>query len=68
VPPEERVPYVAGGRPSRTTPAAVELDPRAPEPSDEVPDEKAARGGGFLAEGVAPPKRASGLGESSILN
>jgi MFS family permease len=27
-----RAPYVAAGRPSRTTPAAVELDPRAPEP------------------------------------
>jgi hypothetical protein len=43
VPPEERAPYVAGGRPSRTTPVAVELDPRAPEPSDEEPAEQAAR-------------------------
>ena len=32
VPPAERAPYVAAGRPSRTTPVAVELDPRAPEP------------------------------------
>jgi MFS family permease len=32
VPPAGRAPYVAAGRPSRTTPAAVELDPRAPEP------------------------------------
>ena len=33
VPPAERAPYVAAGRPSRTTPVAVELDPRAPEPA-----------------------------------
>jgi MFS family permease len=32
VPPAERAPYVAAGRPSRTTPVAAELDPRAPEP------------------------------------
>jgi MFS family permease len=32
VPPAERAPYVAAGRPARTTPVAVELDPRAPEP------------------------------------
>jgi MFS family permease len=32
VPPAERAPYVAAGRPSRTTPVAVELDPRGPEP------------------------------------
>jgi MFS family permease len=42
VPPEERAPYVAGGRPSRTTPVAVDLDPRAPAPSD-APVEEAAR-------------------------
>jgi MFS family permease len=43
VPPEERAPYVAGGRPSRTTPVAVDLDPRAPEPSGDAPLEEAAR-------------------------
>jgi hypothetical protein len=43
VPPEERAPYVAGGRPSRTTPAAVALAPRAPEPGDDAPLEEAAR-------------------------
>jgi MFS family permease len=32
VPPEARAPEVAAGRPSPTTPVAVELDPRAPEP------------------------------------
>jgi MFS family permease len=37
VPPEERAPYVATGRPSRTTPVALELDPRAPELPDEEP-------------------------------
>jgi MFS family permease len=41
VPPEERAPYVAGGRPSRTTPVAVELDPRAPAPSDALVEEAA---------------------------
>ena len=35
VPPAERDRYVAAGRPSRTTPVAVELDPRAPAPADE---------------------------------
>jgi MFS family permease len=35
VAPEDRAPYVATGRPSRTTPVAVDLDPRAPEPTDE---------------------------------
>jgi len=34
VPPEERAPYVAAGRPSRSTPVAVDLDPRAPDPSE----------------------------------
>ena len=42
VPPEERAPYVAAGRPSRTTPVAVDLDPRAPVPTDDVPAEEAA--------------------------
>ena len=42
VPPEERAPYVAAGRPSRTTPVAVDLDPRAPAPTDDVPAEEAA--------------------------
>ena len=42
VPPEERAPYVATGRPSRTTPVAVDLDPRAPVPTDDVPAEEAA--------------------------
>jgi MFS family permease len=32
VPPAARAPYVAAGRPSRTTPVAIELDPRAPPP------------------------------------
>jgi MFS family permease len=35
VPPAERDRYVAAGRPSRTTPVAVELDPRAPPLVDE---------------------------------
>ncbi len=35
VPPAERDRYVAAGRPSRTTPVAVELDPRAPARIDE---------------------------------
>jgi len=43
VPPEERAPYVAGGRPSRTTPVAVELDPRAPEPEEPAPEDETAR-------------------------
>jgi MFS family permease len=43
VPPEERAPYVVGGRPSRTTPVAVELDPRAPEPGADVPLEETAQ-------------------------
>ena len=30
LPPEVRAPYVASGRPARTTPVAIELDPRAP--------------------------------------
>ena len=42
VPPEERAPYVAAGRPSRSTPVAVDLDPRAPVPTDDVPAEEAA--------------------------
>jgi MFS family permease len=42
VPPEERAPYVAAGRPSRSTPVAVELDPRAPEPTEDAPAEEAA--------------------------
>ena len=42
VPPEERAPYVAAGRPSRSTPVAVDLDPRAPAPIDDVPAEEAA--------------------------
>ena len=42
VPPEERAPYVAAGRPSRTTPVAVDLDPRAPVPPDDVPAEEDA--------------------------
>jgi MFS family permease len=42
VPPEERAPYVAAGRPSRSTPVAVDLDPRAPAPTDEEPAEEAA--------------------------
>ena len=42
VPPEERAPYVAAGRPSRSTPVAVDLDPRAPAPTDDVPAEEAA--------------------------
>jgi hypothetical protein len=33
---------VAAGRPSRTTPVAVDLDPRAPVPTDDVPAEEAA--------------------------
>ena len=41
VPPEERAPYVAAGRPSRSTPVAVDLDPRAPAPTDDVPAEEA---------------------------
>jgi MFS family permease len=36
VPPEGRAPYVAAGRPSRTTPVAAELDPRAPEPTEDA--------------------------------
>ena len=43
VPTAERDRYVAGGRPSRTTPVAVDLDPRAPAPTDDVPAEQAAR-------------------------
>jgi MFS family permease len=43
VPPEQRTPYVAAGRPSRTTPVAVDLDPRAPEPTDDEPVEEATR-------------------------
>jgi MFS family permease len=43
VPPEQRAPYVAAGRPSRTTPVALDLDPRAPEPTDDKPVEEAAR-------------------------
>jgi MFS family permease len=43
VPTAERDRYVAGGRPSRTTPVAVDLDPRAPEPSGDAPLEEAAR-------------------------
>jgi MFS family permease len=35
LPPEARAPYVAGGRPARTTPVAIELDPRAPQPADQ---------------------------------
>jgi hypothetical protein len=35
-PPETRAPYVVAGRPSRTTPAAIDLDPRAPDPADEA--------------------------------
>ena len=35
VPPAERDLYVAAAGPSRTPPAAVELDPRAPAPADE---------------------------------
>ena len=42
VPPEERAPYVAAGRPSRSTPVAVDLDPRAPAATDDVPAEEAA--------------------------
>jgi MFS family permease len=42
VPPEARAPYVAAGRPSRTTPVAIELDPRAPEPAEVVDQSKAA--------------------------
>jgi len=42
VPPAEREPYVAAGRPSRTTPACIELDPRAPAPAEEAaPDQQA---------------------------
>ena len=42
VPPEARAPYVAAGRPSRTTPVAIELDPRAPEPAEAADQSKAA--------------------------
>lgn len=42
VPPEGRAPYVAAGRPSRTTPVAVELDPRAPEPPATADTERSA--------------------------
>jgi hypothetical protein len=42
VPPEARAPYVAAGRPSRTTPVAIELDPRAPKPAEVVDQSKAA--------------------------
>jgi MFS family permease len=42
VPPEARAPYVAAGRPSRTTPVAIELDPRAPEPPATVTERSAA--------------------------
>jgi MFS family permease len=40
--PEARAPYVAGGRPSRTTPVAIELDPRAPAPEEAADAPKAA--------------------------
>jgi MFS family permease len=40
VPPAEREPYVAAGRPSRTTPVCIELDPRAPAPA-EAPEQQA---------------------------
>jgi hypothetical protein len=43
VPPAEREPYVATGRPSRTTPACIELDPRAPAPADEAAAEQQAQ-------------------------
>jgi MFS family permease len=44
VPPAERDPYVvAAGRPSRTTPACIELDPRAPAPADEAAAEPQAQ-------------------------
>ena len=43
VPFAERDRYVAGGRPSRTTPAAVELDPRAPAPADEAAADQQAQ-------------------------
>ena len=42
VPPEARAPYVAAGRPSRTTPVAIELDPRAPEPPGAADAERSA--------------------------
>ena len=35
VPTAERDRYIAAGRPSRTTPVCIELDPRAPAPADE---------------------------------
>jgi MFS family permease len=40
--PETRAPYVAAGRPSRTTPVAIELDPRAPAPDEAADAPKAA--------------------------
>jgi MFS family permease len=43
VPPAERDRYVAAGRPSRTTPVAVELDPRAPAPAVEPAAEQEPR-------------------------
>jgi MFS family permease len=43
VPPAEREPYVAAGRPSRTTPACIELDPRAPAPADETAADQQAQ-------------------------
>jgi MFS family permease len=43
VPPAERDRYVAAGRPSRTTPVAVELDPRAALPVDQPAADQQAR-------------------------
>jgi MFS family permease len=43
VPPAERDRYVAAGRPSRTTPVCIELDPRAPTPADEAPADQQAQ-------------------------
>jgi hypothetical protein len=42
VPPEDRATDTAAGRPAPATPIALELDPRAPEPLEEVADEPRA--------------------------
>jgi MFS family permease len=42
VPPEDRATDTAAGRPAPATPIALELDPRAPEPIEEVADEPQA--------------------------